>query len=83
MALTIEEKEILKGISTDQKEIMREQTVLHTVLLGANGAEGLVEEVRSIAKGYGKLKRNFWTLVGILIGSGIIGGSVAGLMSGG
>ena len=83
MALTIEEKEILKGISTDQKEIMREQTVLHTVLLGANGAEGLVEEVRSIAKGYGKLKRNFWTLVGILIGSGIIGGSVFGLMSGG
>ncbi len=83
MALTKEEKEILKGISDDQKEIMKEQTVLHTVLLGANGAEGLVEEVKSIAKGYGKLKRNFWMLVGILVGSGVIGGSVAGLLSGG
>ncbi len=83
MALTKEEKEILKGISDDQKEIMKEQTVLHTVLLGANGAEGLVEEVKSIAKGYGKLKRNFWMLVGVLVGSGVIGGSVVGLLSGG
>lgn len=83
MPLTKEEKEILKGISTDQKEIMKEQTVLHTVLLGADGAEGLVEEVKSIAKGYGKLKRNFWMLVGILVGSGAIGGSVVGILSGG
>ena len=83
MALTKDEKELLKDISEGQREIIREQTVLHTVLLGANGAEGLVEEVKSIAKGYGKLKRNFWTLVGILVGSGVIGGSVAGLLSGG
>ncbi len=83
MALTKDEKELLKDISEGQREIIREQTVLHTVRLGANGAEGFVEEVKSIAKGYGKLKRNFWTLVGILVGSGVIGGSVAGLLSGG
>ena len=83
MALTKEEKEILKEIRDSQNDIKQEQTVIHTVLLGADGAEGLVEEVKSIAKGYGKLKRNFWMLVGILVGSGVIGGSVVGLLSGG
>ena len=83
MALTKDEKALLGEIRDSQNDIKREQTVIHTVLLGANGAEGLVEEVKSIAKGYGKLKRNFWMLVGILVGSGVIGGSVFGLLSGG
>lgn len=83
MALTKEEKGLLKEISNNQKEVMKEQTVMHTVLLGADGAEGLVEEVKSLARGHGKLKRNFWILVGTLMGSGVIGGSVAGLMNAG
>ena len=82
MALTKDEKELLKEIRDDQKYIKQEQTVIHTVLLGANGAEGLVEEVKSLAKGHGKLKRNFWMLVTFLIGSGIISGSVVAAMNG-
>lgn len=83
MALTKEEKEILKEIRDSQNDIAKEQAVIHTVLLGADGAEGLVEEVKCLAKGHGKLKRNFWILVGTLAGSGIIGGGIAGLMNGG
>lgn len=83
MALTKEEKGLLKEISNNQKEMIKEQTVVRTVLLGANGAEGLVEEVKSLARGHGKLKRNFWILVGTLMGSGVIGGSIAGLANAG
>ena len=81
MALTKDEKELLNGISGDLKEIMKDQTVLHTVLLGANGTEGLVEEVKSLARGHGTLKRNFWLLFGTLVGSGVIGGGI-GLLNG-
>lgn len=83
MALTKDERELLKEIRDSQNDIKQEQTVMHTVLLGADGAEGLVEEVKSLAKGHGKLKRNFWILVGTLVGSGVVGGGIAGLMSGG
>ncbi len=82
MALTREEKDILKDIRDKQDDIRQEQTVLHTLLLGANGAEGLVDEVKSLARGHGRLKRNFWMLTGILVGSGIIGTGY-GILNGG
>ena len=65
MALTKEERELLQGIREDQ-------IVLNTVLLGVDGKEGLVDSVRDLARGYGKLKRNFFLLCGILIGSGVL-----------
>ena len=55
---------------------------LSTVLLGADGDEGLVGQVSEIAKSHYTLKNRFWILVGILIGSGIIGGGIYSLVNG-
>ncbi len=47
--------------------------------------EDIVENttrIDSIGNSHGKLKRNFWTLVGILIGSGVIGVGVNTLLGG-
>lgn len=82
MALTKEEREILSEIRDNQAEIREDQIVVHTVLLGANGAPGLVDEVKALASGYGKLKRNFYILVGTLIGSGVIGTGIYGIIGG-
>jgi len=76
MALTKEERELLREIREDQIKIS-------TVLLGVDGAPGLVEEVKDLAKGLGRLKGNFRILVGILIGSGVIGSGIYGLLNGG
>lgn len=56
---------------------------LKTLLVGMNGDEGLVGEVKEIGKSHYKLKRNFWMLIAFLIGSGIISGSVIAALSGG
>ncbi len=81
MALTKDEKELLKDIRDDQKVIREDQIITKTVLLGVNGKDGLVDEVKSLAQGHGRLKKNFWILVGILLGSGVIGGSAYGLFN--
>ncbi len=69
-----------------QKELVQE---IHTVLLGVPGTEngGLVQEVKDVktdvkelGKSHGKLKRNFWILVGALIGSGAIGSGIYNLL---
>ena len=49
---------------------------LKTAICGANGKGGLLDRVEELAKGHSKLKRSFWVLVGILIGSGAIAGSI-------
>ena len=65
------------------QEIYQTITQLSTVLLGvpntANG--GLVKDVKSlkvdtkeIGHSLGKLKKSFWLLVGVLIGTGIVTG---------
>ena len=83
MALTKEERELLKEIREDQKVIREDQIVVNTVLLGTDGSPGLVKEVTDLAKGHGKLKRNFWILVGILVGSGVVGSGIYGVLNGG
>ena len=45
---------------------------VHTVLLGANGAPGLAERFEELATSHFKLKRNFWILVTLLVGTGAI-----------
>ena len=78
-----------------QKQLVQEthQTVteLKTVILGIPGTEdtGLYGEVKAVklvvngvAKSHGKLKRNFWLLVGTLVGSGVIGGGVYSILGG-
>jgi len=63
-----------------------------TVLLGVPGTEdgGLVQEVRDIklnakelGQSHGKLKRNFYILIGTLAGSGAIGTGIYGALNGG
>ena len=49
---------------------------IKTVLLGMNGDDGLVGEVKVIAKSHSSLKKSFWTLIGILIGLGILGSGI-------
>lgn len=53
-----------------------------TVLLGKNGDPGLCGEVNQVKKSHSTLKRNFWILVGLLIGSGVIASSVLTAFSG-
>ena len=74
MALTKEDKKILEDIRDSQVE-------QRTVLLGIPDTDdrGLVGEVKDIklnvselGSSHGKLKRNFWLLIGTLAGSGAI-----------
>jgi len=53
---------------------------LKTILIGVNGDEGLVGEIKDLHRNHNKLKQSFWTLVGILVGSGFIGGGLWGLL---
>ena len=75
MALTEAERELLQ----EARDAALESMVL---LKGANGG-GLISHVsahddaiENINTLHDKLSRNFWTLVGVLIGSGVIGGSL-------
>jgi len=51
---------------------------IHTVLLGAKGEEngGLCNDVKAQRQDLNALSLRFWILVGILVGSGILGGSI-------
>lgn len=53
---------------------------LRTVLLGADGNEGLCAKVEKVAKSHYKLKSYFWILVAFLVGTGIITGGIIGLL---
>lgn len=60
---------------------------LKTVLLGKNSDKGLVgkvsescDKLEEIEKDHNKLKRQFWLVVGLLVGSGVLGGGIYGLI---
>lgn len=40
------------------------------------------ESIEKLGSSHGRLKRNFWLLVGVLVGSGIITGGVFGVING-
>lgn len=66
----------------DEKLDRVENTLIEvkTVLLGKNSDRGVVGQVEDNTREIGKIKGNYKTLIGILIGSGIFtGGVVAGL----
>lgn len=66
----------------DEKIDRVENTLIavKTVLLGKNSDKGLVGLVEHHSKEIDKIKGNYKTLVGVLIGSGVFtGGIVAGL----
>jgi len=67
---------------TDHEAIIE----IHTVLLGANGDDGLVGDVKRCAVAIkeescelSKLKKIVYTLVGVLVGSGVITGGAIGI----
>ena len=39
--------------------------------------------VKNLSASHGKLKKNFWILVGVLVGSGVLGTGIYGLLNGG
>ena len=75
MALTKDERELLQDTHDAQIQI-------RTVLLGVNGDEGLVGEVRHVINSHNKLKNKVYWLIGILAGSGIGLGSFFGINGG-
>ena len=57
------------------KEIHESVTQVKTVLLGVPGTQngGLVQRVDEVCNSHYKLKRQFYILIGVLIGSGVLG----------
>ena len=81
MALTKEERQKLDETHDSIIEIK-------TVLLGTDGYNGLVGDIKrnsqailTINNKYNKLNVHFWQLVGVLVGSGVIGGGTIGLIN--
>ncbi len=73
MALTKDEREKLDRTHDTVIEIK-------TVLLGTDSDNGMVGDLKRLAKSHYKLRTNFWLLIGILVGSGILGGSLWGFL---
>jgi len=71
MSLTKEERQLIQDTHDAGIEVK-------TVLLGANGDDGLVGEVRRLAKSYYKLRLRFWILVSTLVASGVISANALG-----
>lgn len=65
----------------DQIHVTHDTVVqLKTILVGVNGNPGLCKQVDDLSSGHSSLKKSFWTLVGILVGGGALGGGVAGVL---
>lgn len=82
MALTKEERETIE----ETKETV---ITLKTVLLGVNGDEGLVGELKMVKTNvntlfskHHSLTKKFWVLVAILVASGVISVNLLGLFGG-
>jgi len=69
MALTKEES---RKLEETHDAVMQ----VKTVLLGANGDDGLVGEVKRVTRSHYNLKRVVWILIGFLAGAGILTTSV-------
>ena len=54
---------------------------IETVLLGSNGDNGLVGDVKRLAVSHFRLKKNFWVLTSFLAGSGVLGGSIWAILA--
>ena len=52
---------------------------LEQALLGVDGQGGMMRKVELLELNYARLNRNFWVLVSLLCGLGIIGGGLWGI----
>lgn len=66
--------EKLDEISADVRDIK-------TVLKGYNGYPGLCKEHEELANDYYKFKRTMLIIIGVLIGSGVLGGGIFSAMN--
>ena len=53
---------------------------LEQALLGVNGQGGMIRRVEELEGNYSKLNRNFWVLVALLVGSGMLSVGVLGVL---
>jgi hypothetical protein len=62
-------------------KVMDSLIEIRTVLLGAPSEEdgGICGDVKYLKQDHSKLKRNFYALIALLIGLGVIGGSIWGI----
>jgi len=74
---TKEENKIQAGLIAETHDAVIE---LKTVLLGANGDDGLCGEVRHSTKRLNILERNFWLFAGVVVGTGVLGGGIWGVL---
>ena len=73
---------------TERHEMMLQEThdaaiKIQAVILDTDGHKGLASKVDDMCESHYRLKRNFWLLVGVLSGSGVITGAVLGVLNGG
>ncbi len=61
-------------------DITKRLTRIETAISGYDGQDGLMRKLEEVSACYKKLNQSFWILVGILIGSGILGGSIVAAM---
>ena len=62
-------------------EVIQEKVIkIEVVLLGADGDEGLVGEVQDLKRKYNRLTLGVYTLIGILIGLGLLTTGALGLL---
>ncbi len=67
-------KDGLKEIDSKLDKYHESVTILNTVVLGKNGDAGLVGKLEHNCDETNMLKTRFWMLIGLLIGSGVLGG---------
>ena len=71
--LTSEDRKMLEAI---HEKVIK----IEVVLLGADGDEGLVSEVQDLKRKYNRLTLGIYTLIGILIGLGLLTSGALGLL---
>ena len=79
--MTAQENIVLEEIRKDIASLDVKVTALHTTLLGQNGDKGMCGELDTLRSSHSTLKRSFYILVGLLVGAGVISGSILGLGS--
>tara|TARA_Y100000310_G_scaffold327860_1_gene394866 strand:+ start:3531 stop:3803 length:273 start_codon:yes stop_codon:yes gene_type:complete len=85
--MTKEETDLIKQVLKNQEEFretyaeMKTEVMgVKTVLVGYNGDEGLVGRVETLSTSYYKFKDRATLVFGVLLGTGVIGGSAYGLV---
>lgn len=77
--MTKQENDVLEEIRKDIAAVDKKVTALHTTLLGQDGDKGMCGDLEKLQASHSTVKRMVYTLIGLLVGAGIISGSYFGL----